>query len=153
MASDVIDKKHSVVNNYPPNKYQLNDVIIKFTRHAGMIKNSTRKQVVISGNGASSIELNGKKQSLNYSPNALVSLINSLYKINFFDLPNRFNRNYTVVLNDDGSLTTNILKMTDAASTTVCFSVPHFEKCVTYSKDKPYELENIVQSVFENTDG
>lgn len=151
MASGVLNKKHSSTNNFPPNKYELNEVEIKFTRHAGMIKGATRKQITVAGNGSSTIELNGKEHSLNYSSTELVTLINSLYKIRFFDLPTRYNLNYTVSLNDDGSLTTNALNMLDSTNTTACFSLSNFEKCVTYSNDKPYELENIIQSIFETT--
>jgi hypothetical protein len=38
--------------------------------------------------------------------------------------------------------------MMDSANTTICFSLPTYKKCVNYGKDKPYELENLVQAIF-----
>ena len=151
MANDRINK-HSVHSNFPPNKYQLNDVKITLTRHAGVIKGSQREKIIFSGNGHSTIELKGKEQAFNYSSKELLSLINSLYKIRFFDLPKRYNIRYSVFLNDDGSVGTNALKMADTSNTTVCFTLPSFEKCVTYDSNKPKELESLIKSVFQNTE-
>lgn len=152
MATDGIGNNRSPVNNFPPNKYLLSDLEIKFTRHAGMIKGSTKKQIIISGNGSSIIELKGKEQPFKYSSTEIVSLINSFYKIRFFDLPTHYNTSFSVFLNNDGSVGTKALRMMDSANTTICFSLPNFEKCVTYSKDKPFELENIIQTIFEGTE-
>jgi hypothetical protein len=151
MASDNNRKNNDQAGTYPPNKYQLNEVEIKLTRHAGAIKGSTAKKVIISGNGSAVIESNGKKISIDYSSQDVLALINSFYNIRFFDLPTHYNISYSVFLNN-GSLNTKALKMADSLSTSVCYSLSAFKKCVTYSKEQPYELEKLVQAVFHQVE-
>ncbi len=51
-----------------------------------------------------------------------------------------------------GPIGTNALRMADAPSTTVCFTLPAYKKCVTYSSDGPRELEELTQRIFSEAD-
>jgi hypothetical protein len=79
-----------------------------------------------------------------------MALLNQLYKIHFFELPAKYTTRYSVFLRDGGIVATSALRMNDAASTSVCFEVDKYEKCVAYSRDAPCELENLVNSVFDD---
>jgi hypothetical protein len=40
--------------------------------------------------------------------------------------------------------------MSDAPTTSVCFEVDEYEKCVVYGRDGPCELETLVNRVFDD---
>ncbi len=66
----------------------------------------------------------------------------------FFALPNDYTRRDSVHLKDDGTIVTSMLRMTDAPSTSVCFSAAAFEKCITYASQGPAELEGFATRLF-----
>lgn len=131
-----------------PTTYTLEKLNINLTIHAGSKKGASAQHLHISGMGNSTLEQNGKKIPLNYSPENIVNILNTFYQIRFFDLPTRHNIKYSVYLNEDGSIGTNALRMVDASSTTVCFNLPDYEKCVTYGSDGPSELQALTKHLF-----
>lgn len=141
-------KERNNSTDSPPATYTLETMSIDVTKHAGAKKGSSVQHLHISGIGNSTLEQNGKKVPLNYSPENIVKILNTFYQIRFFDLPTRHNIKYSVFLNEDGSIGTNALRMADASSTTVCFNLPDYEKCVTYGSDGPSELQELSKNLF-----
>jgi hypothetical protein len=110
------------------------------------------QRVSLSGTGSSTLERGDQKLSFRYADKDMLVLLNKLYRIRFFELPTRYTAKYSVFLKDDGSVGTQALKMSDASSTNVCFTVMAYEKYVTYSSEAPRELEDMVQRIFSEAD-
>ena len=141
-------KERNTTTNIPPVTYKLDELSINLTIHAGSKKGSSAQRLNIFGRGHSTLEQNGSLTPLNYSSEDIIKILNSFYQIRFFDLPSRHNIKYSVYLNENGSIGTNALRMIDASSTTVCFNLPDYEKCVTYGLDGPNELQSLTQRLF-----
>lgn len=135
----------------PPLAYRIDEVSVRLTRHPGNPAFPIR-QVILSGAGRATLEHDGKSVQLPYGSKDLLTLLNELYKIRFFDLPSQYNTQYSVFLKDDGTVGTAALRMPDSGSTSICFAVTGYEKCVTYSSDGPLELETIAKRIFSDAD-
>lgn len=133
----------------PPLAYRLDEVSVRLTRHSGNPAFPFRR-VILSGAGNATFERDGESMQFSYGNKELLALLNALYKIRFFDLPSQYNTRYSVFLKDDGTVGTEALRMTDSASTSICFAVRGYEKCVTYGRDGPLELENIAKQIFSD---
>lgn len=135
----------------PPLTYRIEDVNVKLTRQPGSAAFPIRR-VHLSGTGSATLERDGQTLSFRYASRDLLNLMNAFYKIRFFDLPTNTTARHSVFLKEDGSVVTSSLRMLDAASTRVCFSVATYEKCVTYASEPPRELDELVQRVFAEAD-
>lgn len=133
----------------PPLTYRIDAVNLRFTRYPGNSAFPIHR-ISLSGRGSATLERNGAPLHISYSNENLIVLLNTLYKIHFFELPAKYTTRYSVFLKDDGTVATSALRLSDAASTSVCFEVGEYEKCVTYGRDGPCELENLVDRVFDD---
>lgn len=133
----------------PPLAYPIQEVNLHLTRQAGNAAFPVRR-ISLSGKGTAAFEQGEEFLQVSYSTSALVALLNELYRIRFFELPSQYTARYSVFLKDDGMIATSALRMMDAGSTRICFAVTGYEKCVTYGRDGPYDLENIVNGVFDD---
>lgn len=133
----------------PPAAYPIQEVNLHLTRQPGKAAFPVRR-ISLSGKGTAAFEQGEEFLQVSYSTSALVALLNELYRIRFFELPSQYTARYSVFLKDDGMIATSALRMMDAGSTRICFAVTGYEKCVTYGRDGPYDLENIVNRVFDD---
>ena len=133
----------------PPPAYPIQEVNLHLTRQPGNAAFPVRR-ISLSGKGSATFERGEEFLQVSYSTSALVALLNELYRIRFFELPSQYTARYSVFLKDDGMISTSVLRMMDAGSTRICFAVTGYEKCVTYGRDGPYDLENIVNRVFDD---
>lgn len=131
----------------PPQSYRLEDVSVKVTLHPGRGAFSARS-VNLLGTGAGTLEQNGQKQTFQYATKDMMALLSEFYKIRFFELPANYSIRHSVFLKDDGTIGTTMLRMLDESSTSVCFVIVDYEKCVRYSVQGPAELEHIVTRIF-----
>lgn len=138
--------------NGPPLAYRIDEVTLRLTRHPGNFAFPIRR-VSLSGTGSASLESDGQSVQFPYATKDLLVLLNELYRIRFFDLPEKYTTRYSIFLKDDGIVGTSALRMTDAGSTSICFLVAEYEKCVIYGRDGPFELENIAKRIFADTEG
>ena len=135
----------------PPLVYPIHEVSLHLTRQPGNPAFPVRR-ISLSGKGTATFERGNELLQVSYSNGELVTLLNELYGIRFFELPSQYTTRYSVFLKDDGTVATSALRMMDAASTRVCFAVTGYEKCVTYGRDRPNDLENIVNRVFDDVE-
>ncbi len=133
----------------PPLTYRLDEVSVRLIRHPGNPALPIRR-VVLSGAGGATLERDGERMRFSYGNRELLALLNALYKIRFFDLPSQYNTRYSVFLKDDGTVGTEALRMPDSASTSICFAVSGYEKCVSYGRSGPLELEDIAKQIFSD---
>ena len=130
----------------PPLNYHIDNVSIHLTRQprrAGFIQS-----VSLFGNGSATVEHSDKLVRFSYPAGDLLNLLNEFYKIRFFDLPAKYTTRYSVFLKDDGTVGMSALRMSDATSTRLCIDIGEYEKCVTFGRDGPLELESIAKRVF-----
>lgn len=135
----------------PPLVYRIDEVSVRITRHPGNPNFSVRR-LSLSGDGSATLERDGKRVQFPYTAQDLLAFLNELYKIRFFDLPTEYTTRYSVFLKSDGTVGTAALDMLDTESTSVCFAVPGYKKCITYRSDGPLELENIVKRIFSDAE-
>lgn len=141
----------SLGSSGPPLTYRLEDVGVHLTRQPGSSAFPIRR-LSLSGTGSATLERDGQTLPFRYAPKDLLALLNELYRIRFFDLPTNLGVRYSVFLKDDGTVVTSALRMADASSTKVCLTVADYEKCVTYGRAGPYELERLARRLFADAD-
>lgn len=130
-----------------PQTYRLEEVSVRLTRQPGR-PNFPLQRISLTGKGSATLERDGQSQPFHYTAQDLLDVLNELYRIRFFDLAKNYSTRHSVSLKDDGTVITGHLRLQDASSTTVCFAVAAYEKCVTYTTEGPYELEKLTQRVF-----
>ena len=134
----------------PPSTYRLDEVSVRLTRQPG--HGLPTRRISLSGTGDAALERDRQNLPFRYESRELLALLNELHRIRFFDLPTNYRARYSVFLRDDGTVGTEVLKMSDASSTSICFAVPSYEKCVTYSTEGPAELEKLAQRIFSEAE-
>lgn len=140
---------HSV--GKPPASYPLDEVRVQVTRQPAR-GGATVQRVRLTGSGSAMLERGGHSLPFRYDRKDLMTLMNAFYRMRFFEMSADTTTRYSIVLQDDGTVRTSMLRVSDASSTQVCFSVASYSKCVTYSSDPPGELESVVQQVFDEAD-
>lgn len=133
----------------PPLTYPIQEVDLHLIRQAGNAAFPVQR-ISLSGKGSATFERGNELLQVLYPTSALVALLNEFYRIHFFELPSQYTPRYSVFLKDDGMIATSALRMMDTGSTRICFAVTGYEKCVTYGRDGPHDLENIVNRVFDD---
>ncbi|SES66331.1 hypothetical protein SAMN05216412_101141 [Nitrosospira multiformis] len=133
----------------PPLTYPIQEVDLHLIRQAGNAAFPVQR-ISLSGKESATFERGDKLLQVFYPTSALVALLNELYRIRFFEFPSQYTPRYSVFLKDDGMIATSALRMMDTGSTRICFAVTGYEKCVTYGRDGPHDLENIVNRVFDD---
>ena len=151
MGSSLMAAELDPDNGIPPKTYRLDEVSVRLTRHPGR-PNFPVRRLSLSGKGTATLERDKQSQSFQYPTKELMALLNDLYRIRFFDMPKDLTTRYSAFYKDDGTVATSMLRLSDAPSTSVCFAVAAYEKCVTYTTDGPYELEKLTQRLFAEAD-
>lgn len=127
---------------WPPVDYRQDEASVRVTLNPA--HGQPLQQVVLGGDGRGTLQQRGQTRTFNIERKAVLDLINALYRMRFFDLPVELAAVRSVFEKDDGSVGTQSVKMHDATRTTVCFSLPQYEKCVAYQNQPPRELEEWV---------
>jgi hypothetical protein len=135
----------------PPLAYLIQEVNLHLIRQPGNPAFPVYR-VSLSGKGTITFERGDELLQVAYPTAELIDLLNELYRIRFFELPSQYIPRYSVFLKDDSTVATSAVRMLDVASTRICFSVTGYEKCVTYGRDGPHDLENIVNCVFDDVE-
>ena len=136
--------------NGPPLNYHIDNVSIHLTRQP--VRTDSIQSVSLSGNGNATIERGGNFARFAYPTGDLLNLLNEFYRIRFFDLPVKYTTRYFVFLKDDGTVAMSALRMSDAASTRLCVVIEEYEKCVTFGRDGPFELESLAKRILIDID-
>jgi len=131
----------------PPSTYHLNEIRLRFTHHPGNPAFPIER-ISLSGGDGAIFERGGQSARFPIAKQDLLNVVNELYAIRFFELPSDYTAQYSVVEKENGLIGTMASSMDDQPSTSVCFSITNYKKCVIYSRKGPPELENMVQRVF-----
>ena len=145
-GADAMANQASVGPGGPPKSYRIEDVTVRVQIQA--TRGLPMRQVILSGNTTGTLERDQQKLSFAFPSKDLLAVVNTLYRMRFFNLQDSPGVRYSVFLKDDGMVTTQALKMNDVGDTRVCFSAGKYEKCVSYVGDGPAELQDIVRDVF-----
>lgn len=101
--------------------------------------------VQVSGAGRSSYSRNGKTSPLPYAAKDAVALLNELYAIRFFDLPQDYSNLDVAVLRADGSVIVTQIFTSNSNLNRLCVNTAAVEKCVAFGKQAPAELVRIFE--------
>jgi hypothetical protein len=133
----------------PPLSYHIEDVSIRITTYPGQSASKLIGRVSLAGTGEGMLEKDGNRLSFPYAQKNLLTHLNVLYGIRFFDLPVDYITQYRVFLKDDGTVETSALRMVDMSSTRICTAIGQYQKCVTYAVGQPpRELEEMVKQTY-----
>lgn len=102
-------------------------------------------QVQLSGAGQSSYSRNGKTWSLPYAAKDAVALLNALYAIRFFDLPQDYSSQDVAQLRADGSVVVLQRFTSNSNLNRLCVRIAAVEKCVAFGQQAPAELVRIFE--------
>lgn len=148
MGTDVMAEK-LCPESRPPLEYRLGEASVRLTREPG--HGFQVQRVNLSGTGDATLERDGRTLSFRYPDKAFLALLNELYKLNFFSLPTTgYLTRFSIFPKDNGLVGTQALRMVDATTTTLCFAVTDYEKCVSYRDECP--LEEIAKRIFSEAD-
>lgn len=128
--------------NGPPLTYRLDQATVRVQRQ--FAHGQPMVQLSLPGRGQASLQSGERKRLFEHAARDHLNVLNGLYRMRFFDLPAQLRPPLSVFLDDEGRVGTQGLRMADAGSTTVCFSLPGYEKCVRYDASGPPELEDFV---------
>ena len=135
---------------WPPMTYPLDEARVSVQRVAA--HGLSPQRVVVAGSGDGRLERQGQSATFGVDRDSAVKIINALYGMRFFDLPAYLLPQRSVFRKDDGSVGTQAMKQHDATVTTVCFTLPGYEKCVVYEANPPRELEELVQRLLADSE-
>lgn len=126
----------------PPRAYRLEAVVLRVLRQPA--QGQPKQELVLAGAGSATLEFGrpASKQSFAVPAPDVVGLINGLYRLRFFDMPATLGARNSVFMMPDGTVGTQVLRLSDTTAVAVCFTLPGYEKCVRYAEgDGPQELE------------
>ncbi len=150
VAANAMSAERTLGPGGPPLAYQLDEVSVRVQRQFG--HGRPTQLISLIGKGSATLERGAHKQVFDYPAKDLLAVLNELYKIQFFEMPATMRPKYSVFLKNDGSIGTQASHMSDAGSTKFCFTLPGYEKCVSYGADGPRELEDLVRRLFAEAD-
>lgn len=135
-------------NATPPANFKLRELTLSAERQPGNAA-AKAQRASLSGAGKAMLEKDGASASRNLPPGELMPLVNELFALRFFDLPEDLNVQHSAVLKDDGTVMQRVLRLHDAANESLCFEAGGFRKCVRFSPKTRPELSALVRRVFE----
>lgn len=136
---------------WPPAVFRLDELRLDVRREPA--HGLPPQRVALGGDGTGSLERGGARRAFRIDREGVAGLVDALYRLRFFDLPAQLLPTRSVFLREDGSVGTQALRLHDAVTTTVCFVLPAYRKCVAYQADPPAELEAFVQRLLSAAEG
>ncbi len=130
------------VGDWPPLSYRLDEAAVRVQRQHG---HGQPGSLLVLRAAGGTLAVGAREDAFRSDDKALLAAINALYRMRFFDLPSTLPARRSVFLRDDGRVGMQMLKLSDTSTTTVCFSLPGFEKCVAWQTDPPQELDALAQ--------
>lgn len=99
------------------------------------------RRLNLAGEGESVLELGGKAQRFAYPAADLLAAINVLQRLRFFEMPDRLAPLRRLSQGPDGRIYTQLTRMADTGTVTLCVQLADHRKCVSYQQDAPPELD------------
>lgn len=127
---------------WPPLSYRLDEAAVRVQRQHG---HGQPGLLLVLRAAGGTLAVGAREDAFRSDDKALLAAINALYRVRFFDLPSTLSARRSVFLRDDGRVGMQMLSLSDASTTTVCFTLPSFEKCVAWQSDPPQELDALAQ--------
>ena len=151
-ASNAVAAASAAEAGRPPATFRSDDVSFSIVWQPGHGPSLPALRIALSGKGSGTLQRGKDKSSFTYSGDDLFAVLNELYRIRYFDLPNDYTQNTSIFRREDGTLGTQSLRASDLSTTRVCLTIAAYEKCVTYAKDGPAELEQLVRRLIADVE-
>ncbi|MCZ4304097.1 hypothetical protein O4G98_05070 [Zoogloeaceae bacterium G21618-S1] len=136
----------------PPLRYPVDGVSVAIRQLPGSVRGAQTRRLVLPGAGRATLTRGEAVASFDYAAADLMGVLNTLYRMRFFDLPTDLVARYSVYLNDDGVVGTSHMRLLDRASTEVCVRLADYEKCVRYADGEPAALDALVRQLNAEAD-
>ncbi len=127
---------------WPPLNYRFDEAAVRVQTQHG---HGQPGSLLVLRTAGSTLAVGAREDAFPSDGKALLAVINTLYRIRFFDLPSNLPARRSVFLRDDGRVGMQMSNLSDTSTTTVCFTLPGFEKCVAWQTDPPQELDALAQ--------
>ena len=133
-----------------PQGFAVRDLSIELSRQDG---NAAHKpwQVRLSGAGRGSLSHDGRRWQLTTAPRDVVTVLNRLLELHFFDMPASTSSSAFAQLQDDGSVRLIERSQTSANGNSLCVRIASFERCVRFGPSAPVELSQLFERVIAET--
>ena len=99
------------------------------------------RRLSLAAEGDSVLEVGGKAQRFAYPAADLLAAVNVLQRLRFFEMPDQLAPLRRLSQGPDGRIYTQLTRMSDTGTVTLCVQLADFRKCVSYQQDAPPELE------------
>ena len=146
---DVMSAETILSSVAPPTSYRLDAIELRLQRAPG--HGQPKQALVVAGGGSAKLE-SGRPSATNtftLSADEFMTLLNGLYRLRFFELPDVLRARPSVFLLADGRVGTQRANRLDTTACTVCVVLPGYEKCVRFAEgDGTPELEAWTQAAF-----
>ena len=146
---DVMSAETALPSGAPPTSYRLDAIKLRLQRAPG--HGQPKQALVVAGAGGAELEF-GRPSTTNtftLSADEVMTLLNGLYHLRFFELPDVLRARSSVFLLADGRVGTQRANRLDTTACTVCVTLPGYEKCVRFAEgDGTPELEAWTQAAF-----
>lgn len=136
----------------PPLHYPFDGVRVTVRQSPGPVRGAQVRQWVLPGTGHATLTRGERVTSFDYAAADLIDVLNTLYRMRFFDLPTDLVARYSVYLKDDGTVGTSHMRLLDRASTEVCVRLADYEKCVRYADGDHTALDALVRQLDAEVD-
>lgn len=98
-----------------PLSYQIEEVSVNFIQRTGSPSFPIRR-IILTGEGSATLEQHGKSLLFAYASEDLLAILNGLYKIRFFELPEDYTTQYSVFLNNHKTIQATALRLAGPAT-------------------------------------
>ena len=132
---------------WPPLSYAIGDVRIELSRQGGAVA-GPRHTLYLYGDGVIEARTGGDidfRRPL--ARGEFLTILNRLYRMRFFALPDDMLTRYSVHADAEGRVTLGALRPPDRGSTRLCVRIRDQEKCTAFAKDAPGDLVNLARDV------
>lgn len=137
----------AAAETWPPGDYPVDSLRIEVTRQS-VGATRTRHVVALLGSGRIEVRENTALQSsAPLARDALSALLDRLYRLRFFTLPDSYLTRYGVHITAEGRVQRSALRLPDRETTQVCVHIGAGQKCSVFADDGPAELNAFARDV------
>lgn len=132
-----------------PRSFHANDLEIVLSHQEGNAAYRPR-ELTITGSGDATFTQDGKTWPLQRTQADALGLLNELYEMRFFDLPDYYGKSDHAVAGSDGMVRLLQKTTSSAGGKMVCVRIAEFQKCVRFGPVAgPVELDRILMRTLD----
>jgi hypothetical protein len=134
-----------------PRLFSVTDLEIRLSHQEGSAAYRPR-ELTIAGSGDATLTQAGNTWQLQRKPADALALLNELYRIRFFDLPETYGKSDFAVLGANGTVRLVEQSTSSSGGKRICVRIATFHKCVRFGPEGPVELDRILLRTLDDAE-